>query len=110
MNRASNPIDWSTAHTWNFAPIDPVKFPAIDLARHCGTIGGALPAVFNAANEVAVAAFIGEKIAFIDIVKIVSQSVDKLAHIGGNTPRDLSDVSAVEDDARQVASEFVQAL
>ncbi len=110
VNRASNPIDWSTAHTWNFAPIDPVKFPAIDLARHCGTIGGALPAVFNAANEVAVAAFIDEKIAFVDIVKIVSQSVDKLEHLGGNTPRDLSDVSAVEDDARQVASEFVQAL
>lgn len=51
------PIDWSAAHTWGFAPIDNAKFPAIDLARRCGEIGGSMPAIFNAANEEAVAAF-----------------------------------------------------
>ena len=101
--RATSPIDWSTPHTWNFAPIDPKKYPAIDLARHCGTLGGALPAIFNAANEVAVDAFINCQIAFADIVTIVAKSVAKLESASSSAPRDLADVSAIEEDARRVA-------
>jgi len=108
--RASSPIDWSISHSWQFAPIDSEKYPAVDLARHCGSVGGALPAIFNAANEVAVAAFMKEEIAFIDIVRVVSETVRQLDHYSAQSPRDLADVSAVEQDARSKAHEIALAL
>jgi 1-deoxy-D-xylulose-5-phosphate reductoisomerase len=105
---ATKPIDWSTSHTWSFAPIDESRFPAVALARTCGEIGGGLPAIFNASNEVAVQAFIDGQISFTDIFKIVSQSVDHLRATAAKTLRDLEDVSAAEDDARQISSELVK--
>lgn len=105
---ATKPIDWSTSHTWSFAPIDESHFPAVALARTCGEIGGGLPAIFNASNEVAVQAFIDGQISFTDIFTIVSQSVDHLRATAAKTLRDLEDVSAAEDDARQIASELVK--
>ena len=105
---ATKPIDWSTSHTWNFAPIDIERFPAISLARTCGEIGGSLPAIFNAANEVAVQGFIDGQISFIDIIKIVTQSVDHLRASAATTLRDLGDVSAAEDNARHTATEFLK--
>ncbi len=57
MNKACEAIDWSKSHTWNFSPIDNKKYPAVELAKNCGRSGGGLPAIYNAANEVAVAAF-----------------------------------------------------
>ena len=107
---ATAPLDWSTPHTWNFAPIDSVKYPAIDLARRAGELGGGVPAVFNAANEVAVQAFMRAEISFIDILTVVELSVSRLEAVGKSTIRDLSDVSAVEDDARLVADELIRAL
>ena len=105
---ATKPIDWSTSHTWSFTPIDEIRFPAVALARICGEIGGGLPAIFNASNEVAVQAFIDGQISFTDIFKIVSQSVDHLRATAAKTLRDLEDVSAAEDDARSKASELVK--
>ncbi len=105
---ATKPIDWSTSHTWSFAPIDESRFPAVALARTCGEIGGGLPAIFNASNEVAVQAFIDGQISFTDIFMIVSQSVDHLRASVAVTLRDLDDVSAAEDDARRIAGEFVK--
>jgi len=105
---ATKPIDWNTSHTWNFAPIDTERFPAISLARTCGEIGGALPAIFNAANEVAVQGFIDGQISFTDIIKIVTQSVDQLRASAATTLRDLGDVSAAEDNARHTAAEFLK--
>jgi 1-deoxy-D-xylulose-5-phosphate reductoisomerase len=106
--QATKPINWSTSHTWSFAPIDESRFPAVALARTCGEIGGGLPAIFNASNEVAVQAFIDGQISFTDIFKIVSQSVDHLRSAAAKTLRDLEDVSAAEDDARSKASELVK--
>jgi len=105
---ATKPIDWSTSHTWNFAPIDTERFPAISLARTCGEIGGSLPAIFNAANEVAVQGFIEGQISFTDIIKIVTQSVDHLRASAATTLRELGDVSAAEDNARHTATEFLK--
>ncbi len=105
---ATKSIDWSTSHTWSFTPIDESRFPAVALARTCGEIGGGLPAIFNASNEVAVQAFIDGQISFTDIFKIVSQSVDHLRATAAKTLRDLEDVSAAEDDARSKASELVK--
>lgn len=105
---ATTPIDWTQSHTWNFAPIDLQRFPSISLARECGAIGGGAPAIFNAANEVAVQAFADGHIRFTDIVSIVSASVDALRDTAATKLRDLADVSAIEHDARRTAQELVK--
>jgi 1-deoxy-D-xylulose-5-phosphate reductoisomerase len=101
------PIDWSGSHTWTFAPIDNKRFPAIELARRCGTLGGGLPAIFNAANEVCVAAFIAEKIGFTAIIETVEEVVQSLGSKSAGALRDLADVSAIENDARKIAHELI---
>jgi 1-deoxy-D-xylulose-5-phosphate reductoisomerase len=108
LARASVPIDWSAASTWSFAPIDTVKFPAVDLARRCGSLGGGLPAIFNAANEVAVAAFLDSHIGYSAIIDTVDAVVQQLSPSAVSALRDLADVSAIEDDARRVAHEVIK--
>ena len=105
---ATKAIDWTQSHTWNFAPIDTDRFPAVSLAREVGSIGGGLPAVFNAANEVAVQAFVVGKLKFTEIVKTVSQVVDSLRGSVSGPLRDLADVSAIEEDARRTAHELLK--
>jgi 1-deoxy-D-xylulose-5-phosphate reductoisomerase len=105
---ATAAIDWSSSHLWSFDPIDSQRFPAIDLARRCGTLGGGLPAIFNAANEVCVAAFIDGKISFTSIIETVEEVVQSLGSKSAGELRDLADVSAIENDARQVAQELLQ--
>ena len=105
---ATKAIDWTQSHTWNFAPIDTDRFPAVSLAREVGSIGGGLPAVFNAANEVAVQAFVEGKLKFTEIVKTVSQVVDSLRGSVSCPLRDLADVSAIEEDARRTAHELLK--
>jgi len=108
LAQATTPIDWSVASTWNFAPIDNVKFPAVDLARRCGSLGGGLPAIFNAANEVAVAAFLNSHIGYSAIIDTVETVVQQLSPSAVSSLRDLADVSAIEDDARRVAHEVIK--
>jgi 1-deoxy-D-xylulose-5-phosphate reductoisomerase len=108
LAKASVPIDWSGASTWSFAPIDSVKFPAVDLARRCGSLGGGLPAIFNAANEVAVAAFLDSHIGYSAIIDTVDAVVQQLSPSAVSSLRDLADVSAIEDDARRVAHEIIK--
>lgn len=108
VKAATLPIDWTQSHTWTFTPIDNERFPAIDLARRCGTLGGGLPAIFNAANEVCVAAFIAGKIGFTSIIETVEEVVQSLGAKSAGVLRDLSDVSAIEEDARAIASELLQ--
>lgn len=101
------PIDWSKASTWNFAPIDNKRFPAVALARHCGSAGGALPAIFNAANEVAVEAFMQGRIKFVEIIPTVETVVAYYEKGSIPTLRDLTDVSAIEEDARKATSAHI---
>jgi 1-deoxy-D-xylulose-5-phosphate reductoisomerase len=108
VKAATAPIDWAQSHTWTFAPIDNERFPAIDLARRCGALGGGLPAIFNAANEVCVASFISGAIGFTSIVETVEEVVQKLGGKSASAPRDLADVSAIEDDARAISTELLQ--
>ena len=98
-------IDWKSSHTWSFEPIDNERFPAVDLARRCGSLGGAVTAMYNAANEVAVAAFMKEQIPFTAIVDTIEKTVTTLGGHASSVVRDLSDVSAIENDARRVAQE-----
>ena len=102
---ATNPIDWKSSHTWTFEPIDTERFPAVELAKRCGALGGAVAAMYNAANEVAVSAFMKEQIQFTAIVDIIEQTVTRLGGQAISVVRDLDDVSAIENDARRVAHE-----
>jgi len=104
---ASKSMDWSQNQTLEFEPIDNERFPVIELARRCGELGGGLPAIFNAANEVAVAAFLAGQISFTSIVESVDSAVQKLGS-AVNPIRDLADVSAIENDARKVAGEIIK--
>jgi len=101
-------IDWKTPQSWSFEPIDTLKFPAVSLARHCGEVGASMPAVFNAANEIAVAAFISGAIPFTSIFVLVEHVVGAVD--GASSLRDLADVSLVEDNARALAREHLLRL
>ena len=104
---ATKNMNWSEQHTLEFEPIDNERFPVIELARRCGELGGGLPAIFNAANEVAVAAFLAGQISFTSIIESVDLTVQKLGS-AVNPIRDLADVSAIENDARKVAGEILE--
>jgi len=69
-------VDWTRASTWEFLPLDEQAFPAVALARRVGAAGSCFPAVFNAANEECVAAFLGGRIWFVDIVDTIDAVVD----------------------------------
>ncbi|MFI1801074.1 1-deoxy-D-xylulose-5-phosphate reductoisomerase [Streptomyces sp. NPDC020379] len=69
------PLDWTQAHTWTFEPVDEGRFPALALARHAGRTGGTTPAVYNAANEEAVTAFLTGAIPFTTITQTIEHAV-----------------------------------
>ena len=83
--------DWSTASSWTFEPLDNEAFPAVELARHAGRLGGSAPAVYNAANEEGVEAFHAGEIGFLDIVDIVQRVLGEHAGSGpgGGTSADV---------------------
>ncbi|HEY3708507.1 MAG TPA: 1-deoxy-D-xylulose-5-phosphate reductoisomerase [Amycolatopsis sp.] len=96
---AAAACSWDTAASWTFEPLDNEAFPAVELARHVGTEGGCLPAVYNAANEEAVAAFLAQNAGFTSIVDTVSKVVEA-ADEWRRVPRDVEDVLAAERWAR----------
>jgi 1-deoxy-D-xylulose-5-phosphate reductoisomerase len=94
-------LDWSTASTWEFAPLDSDAFPAVRLARSAGEAGGVVPAVYNAANEEAVAAFVAGRLSFRGIVDLVARTLDDAPDLGA--PTCVEDVLAAEKWAREHA-------
>ncbi|EWC62634.1 1-deoxy-D-xylulose 5-phosphate reductoisomerase [Actinokineospora spheciospongiae] len=106
---AARACDWSTASEWTFEPLDDETFPAVRIAREIGTAGGCLPAVFNAANEEAVAAFLRGDTTFTVIVDTVSRVLDD-ASAWTSAPRDVDEVLAAEHWARVRARELLAAI
>jgi len=102
---ATPAIDWKTSHSWTFQPINHERFPAVELAKRCGALGGSVAAMYNAANEVAVDAFMKNLIPFTAIVDIIEKTVTKLGGQAISVVRDLTDVSAIENDAHRIARE-----
>ncbi|MET4077180.1 1-deoxy-D-xylulose-5-phosphate reductoisomerase [Janibacter sp. UYMM211] len=101
------PCDWTQVQSWDFAPIDDVAFPAVELARQVGTAGGTYPAVYNAANEVAVDAFHDGALPFVGIVDTVAEVVGR--HDGGDfDAHSLDGVLAADRWAREVAAAVVR--
>jgi 1-deoxy-D-xylulose-5-phosphate reductoisomerase len=93
--------DWTTASTWEFLPLDDQAFPAVRLARAAGEAGGTAPAVYNAANEVCVAAFVAGRLRFTGIVDTLAQVLDE--HEVGNVGS-VPDVLGAESWARDRAT------
>ena len=83
-----------------FEAPDLEAFPLLGLARAAGERGGTAPCAFNAANEVAVAAFLDGRIGFLDTASVVEET---LSRVDGSPARDLDDLVAADDEARQLA-------
>jgi 1-deoxy-D-xylulose-5-phosphate reductoisomerase len=103
------PCTWETAARWDFAPLDTAAFPAVELARQCGRDGGTVPAVFNAANEECVAAFLAGRLPFVGIVETVAAVVSDHEGRGGDGTLSLTDVLEAESWAREQARHRVGA-
>jgi 1-deoxy-D-xylulose-5-phosphate reductoisomerase len=98
-------FDPVAAGTLTFEPVDPERFPAFRLGVQAGMAGGAAPAVFNAANEVAVAAFLAGDLAFPGIADAVA---DALERCGGGSASSLEAVLDADARARRATETFVR--
>jgi 1-deoxy-D-xylulose-5-phosphate reductoisomerase len=103
---AARACTFDTATSWTFEPVDSVTFPAVELARQAGSGGGCLPAIYNAANEEALAAFVAGDTSFLSIVDTIGQVLGE-ASDWRSDPADVAEVLAAEDWARARARELV---
>ena len=87
----------------DFRPADERRYPCLRLAREAMTVGGVAPAVFNAANEVAVAAFLQKRVPFLAIPRIIEQTMHAVKPV---QPSTLDQVLAVDAEARVIAESF----
>ena len=104
---AAPACDWTQATAWTFEPVDHEAFAAVGLARRVGELGGTAPAVFNAANEAAVAAFLAGRIGFTDIVDTINTVVDR--HVRGSQDNQDNPAAALRTSAEVADSGVVLA-
>ncbi len=108
MSAPTLALDLVKLGSLTFEAPDLVRFPALRLAREALERGGAAPAVFNAANEIAVAAFLERRIGFLDIATTVATSLDRAERESlFRAPRSLADVLAVDEAARAMARNVI---
>ena len=100
-------IDWAELSLLEFEPPDRSTFPCLDLAYRAGRAGDLAPAWLNAANEVAVAAFLGGRIAWSAISEVVSDTLDRYDAPGPTVGRTVEDVLDADATARRLASDVV---
>jgi 1-deoxy-D-xylulose-5-phosphate reductoisomerase len=101
------PIDFTRLVSLDFRPVDELRYPMMRLAREAMDAGGAAPAVFNAANEVAVEAFLGGRIPFLAIPVIVGQVLERTANF---EPSSLQAVLGADAEARRCAARDIRKL
>lgn len=106
LDRVARACDFGDPTAWTFEPVDRAVFPALDLAYAAGRAGGTVPAAFNAANEEAVEAFRQGRVSFTGISDLLTGILDEADHARSN-PRDVHDVWATENWARQRAREII---
>ncbi len=100
------PVDFTTLGSLEFSAPDTETFRCLALAIEAGKAGGTAPAVLNAANEIAVAAFLGGRIGFLGIESIVEQALETVDH---EPVRSLEQLEAADAQARRVAEALVEA-
>jgi 1-deoxy-D-xylulose-5-phosphate reductoisomerase len=103
----SQPLDLANICRLDFQAVDEIRFPATHLARDAAAAGGSIPAVLNAANEEAVAAFLGGRIGFLDIADMVSSTLDGYSPNASHT---LDDLFSVDAAARAYARSQMEKL
>jgi 1-deoxy-D-xylulose-5-phosphate reductoisomerase len=99
-------IDWAEARKWEFLPPDFARFPLLRLAYQCQEAGGSATCTLNAADEVAVDAFLQGKIGYLSIYEIVQET---LSRIPSRTPRSVGDILEIDRESRTVARELATA-
>ena len=102
-------MDWSTPQSWTFEPADRDTFRALDLAEQAGRAGGVAPAVLNAANEVAVDAFLDGRLGFLDIAAVVGSVLDEHDGAVGGAVDGIDHVLTADRWARDRAATLVSA-
>lgn len=101
---AARKCSWDAPQSWTFEPLDDEAFPGVVLARRAGEAGGCVPAVLNAANEEAVAAFVAGALPFVGVTDVVERVLDA-ADGWSADPVTVDDVLAAEEWARARARE-----
>ena len=104
MTAPSARLDLGEIATLTFEAPDSERFPALSLAREALKTGGSAPTILNASNEVAVAGFLAGNLGFLDIPRVVAETLDKMpvGAIGS-----VDDVLSVDAAARQVTEEIM---
>jgi len=97
-------LDLAKVGQLTFEAADPIRFPALALARHALQKGGDAPTILNAANETAVANFLAGRIGFLDIERVVESALDTLPN---SAPGSIDDVVAVDNETRLYAEDFI---
>ena len=105
---AAPAVDWTSPETWEFFPLDNRAFPAVDLARQTGSQAGTSPAVYNAANEVCVEAFLAGEMRFTDIVPTIERVLGAHDVPSKGKALTVEDVLDADAWARDVARETVK--
>ncbi|MGQ0574705.1 MAG: 1-deoxy-D-xylulose-5-phosphate reductoisomerase [Pseudonocardia sp.] len=100
---------WDTPTAWTFEPLDHDAFPGVRLARAAGEAGGCVPAVFNAANEEAVAAFVAGTLPYLGVTDVVERVLEA-AHGWSADPATVAAVLAAEEWARARARTLVAGI
>ena len=107
LGTPSPQLDLVQIASLTFEAPDFKRFPAITLAKESLSARGAAPTVLNAANEIAVEYFLDHKIGFLDIVKIVGQTLDKQTF---KDPATIEEVNTIDKEARKIARELVSSI
>ena len=108
VDGAQPALDFRDAMDWRFEPLDEAAFPAVRLAREVAAARGTYPAVYNAANEEAAAAFLAGRIRFPQIVDIVAEVLDSASDYAV-VPSSFDEIVAVETQARRRANSLIDA-
>lgn len=101
------PLDFMQCSTLNFQAPDHDRFPCLNLARQAIRAGGTAPSILNAANEIAVNAFLQQHIGFMDIAQVVDATLD---HLATQSVHSIEDVLTADTSAREVAQNLVSRL
>ena len=99
-------LNWAEARQWEFLPPDCDKFPLLKLAYQCQETGGSATCTLNAADEIAVEAFLLGKVGFLSIYEIVSETLSKMPVC---SPRTVGDILEIDRESRSLARELVTA-
>ncbi len=97
-------MDWTKARTWEFEPPDLDRFPLLRLAYEAQAAGGSATCTLNAADEVAVEAFLAGKISFPGIARVVGETLEKVPN---RTPRSVEEVLEIDRASRETARALV---